>query len=66
MKPPAFKPVVKLIGHDNHPFYIISKVKQALKKAGADQEYIKKYIDEATSGNYDHLLVVTMNYVDVE
>ena len=40
--------------------------RKALKQAGADEEYIDKYLKEATSGHYDHLLVVSMKYVDVE
>ena len=29
-------------------------------------ELVKPYMDEATSGDYDHLLQITMKYVDVE
>jgi len=61
MKTPIKKPVVKLIGSDSNPFAIMGKVKQALKKAGADQEYIEQYITEATSGDYDNVLTVTIS-----
>jgi hypothetical protein len=44
----------------------MGRVKKALRRAGADQEYIEKYLSEATSGDYDHLLVVSMEYVEVE
>jgi len=44
----------------------MGRIKQALKRAGADKEYIDKYISEATSGDYDHLLAVSMEYVNVE
>ncbi len=60
------KPTVRLIGEDGNAFTILGKVKWALKRAGYDQAYVKKYIDEATSGDYNHLLAVTMEYVDVE
>jgi len=66
MKAPLEKPVVKLVGMDSNAFFIIGIVKKALKKAGADQEYIAKYYAEATSSDYDHLLCVTMEYVDIE
>ena len=66
MKGPETKPTVKLVGHDGNPFSIMGCVKQALKRAGADKEYIDEYLSEATSGDYDHLLVVSMGYVDVE
>jgi len=36
-----------------------------LRKAGADKEYIDSYFDEATAGDYDHLIQVTMEYVEV-
>ena len=66
MKGPLIKPTVKLTGEDGKAFAIMGRVKQALRRAGADQEYIDKYLGEATSGNYDHLLVVSMEYVNVE
>lgn len=66
MKGPEKRPVVKLLGSDGNAFYILAKVKEGLKKAGADQEYIKKYFDEATLGDYDNLLVVSMKYADIE
>jgi len=66
MKGPVTKPTVKLIGEDGNAFSIMGRVKKALRRAGADQEYIDKYLSEATSGDYDHLLVVCMEYVDVE
>jgi len=66
MKTPIKKPVVKLIGMDSNAFLILGIVKKALKKAGADQKYIEQYITEATSGDYDNVLTVTMEYVDIE
>ena len=66
MKGPLNKPTVKLVGEDGNAFSIMGSVKQALRRAGADKEYIDKYLKEATSGDYDHLLVVSMEYVNVE
>ena len=66
MKEPLNKPTVKLVGEDGNAFSIMGSVKKALRRAGADQEYIDKYLSEATLGDYDHLLVVSMEYVDVE
>jgi hypothetical protein len=34
--------------------------------AGADKEYADKYLKEATVGDYNQLLVVSMKYVNVE
>ena len=66
MKGPLTKPTVKLVGEDGNAFSIMGRVKKALRRAGADQEYIDRYLNAATSGDYDHLLVVSMGYVDVE
>ena len=66
MKKPEKKPVLRLSGMDANPYAIIGQVKKALKKAGADHEYVKQFIDEATSGDYAHLLRVTLEYVRIE
>jgi hypothetical protein len=66
MKAPLTKPTVKLIGQDGNAFAILGRVKKALMQAGADKEYVDKYLKEATSVDYDHLLVVSMEYVDVD
>ena len=66
MKAPTTKPTVELIGQDGNAFSIMGNVRRALKRAGADKEYIDKYSKEAMAGDYDNLLCVTMEYVDVE
>ena len=66
MKGPITKPIVKLIGHNGNAFSIMGHVKQALRRAGADKEYIDKYLNEAISRDYDNLLAVSMEYVNVE
>ena len=66
MKGSLNKPTVKLIGQDGNAFSVMGRVKKALMLAGADKEYIDKYLNEATSGDYDHLLVVSMEYVNIE
>ena len=59
------KPTVKLIGKDGNAFVIMGTVCTALRKAGMADK-IAEYQKKATSGDYDHLLQVTMEYVDVE
>ena len=66
MKGPETKPTVKLVGNDGNAFAILGRVSKALRRAGADKEYVDGYVSKATSGDYDHLLVVSMEYVDVE
>ena len=63
---PEKKPTVKLTGRDGNAFAVMGSVKQALRRKGADREYIEKYLKEATSGDYNNLLAVSMKYVDVE
>jgi len=60
MKAPSSKPTVKLIGQDGNAFSVMGNVKRALKRAGADKEYIDQY------GDYNHLLTVSVKYVNVE
>jgi len=66
MKGPQTKPTVKLIGQDGNAFSIMGRVKKALMKSGADKEYIDKYLKESTVGDYNYLLTVSMQYVNVE
>ncbi len=54
---------VKLVGEDGNCFAILARVKRALIKAG-HKELAEQYIKEATSGDYNHLLAVTMEYVE--
>ena len=50
---------------NGNAFAIIGLVKNALLKAGADNEYVDKYLKEAMFGDYDNLICVTMDYVHV-
>jgi len=59
------KPTVKLIGEDGNAFNILGRVKRALVKAGM-QEEAKAFMEEATAGDYNHLLATVQKYVDVE
>ncbi len=60
---PKYKPEISSEINGN-AFFIMCVASKALRKAGADQEYIDKYRKEAMSGDYDNLLSVTMDYVD--
>jgi len=57
---------IDLLNGNGNAFSIMGRVKKVLMCKGADREYIEKYLKEATSGDYDHLLFVSMEYVDVE
>jgi hypothetical protein len=54
-----------LSGPDGNAFAIMGKAVQAMKKAEVPEETIAQYRKEATSGDYQNLLKVTEEYVDV-
>jgi hypothetical protein len=57
---------VQLSGEDGNPFFILGKMKRALTRdADAGEAAWLKFRDEATSGDYDHLLQTCMKWVDV-
>ena len=55
---------VKLVGTDGNAFAILGKVSGALKKAG-HEDLATEFMDEAMSGDYNHLLCTAMKYVEV-
>ncbi len=56
---------VKLVGENGNAFAIMGRVRKALKRAGY-HEAVDEYTKDATAGDYDNLLQVTMEYVNVE
>lgn len=66
MKGPNAKPTVKLLEQNGNAFMIMGTISKALKKAGADEEYVQMYMEESQAGDYDNLLRVALKYADVE
>ena len=58
------KPSVELVGQDGNAFAILGRVRVALVKAGYTKDEIKQYTDDAMSGDYNHLLATTMDWVN--
>ena len=56
---------VTLIGEDGNAFAILGQVQREMKRHGIDKDERDAYMNEATSGDYDHLLATTMRWVDV-
>jgi hypothetical protein len=56
---------VQLSGNDGNAFSIMASVKNALRKAGASKEEIDQYISDSMAGDYDNLLRVAMEWVEV-
>ena len=57
---------VKLVGNDGNAYAILGTVRKAMRNNGVPEERIDEWFKEATSGNYDHLLVTCMQWVNVE
>lgn len=57
---------LKLTGGDGNAFAVLGQVQHALRKAGVPKAEIDAFIEEATSGDYDHLLATCLKTVDVE
>ena len=55
---------VNLVGNSGNAFAILGAVSKALKKAG-HIDLAKEFMEEATSGDYNHLLATAMDYVEV-
>jgi hypothetical protein len=56
---------VKLTGRDGNAFTVMGIVTNAMKQADVDQADIDEYFKRATSGDYDNLLRVTQETVNV-
>jgi len=56
---------VKLIGEDGNAFSILGRIQSALRRNKVPDSEIKLFLSEATSGNYDELLVTCMKWVNV-
>lgn len=55
---------VPLVGEDGNAFSILGRVRSALRRGGVPQDEIAKFTEEATSGDYNHLLQTVMRWVD--
>jgi hypothetical protein len=57
---------VQLIGQDGNAFAILGRVGAAMREAGVCRCSIEDFQKEAMSGDYQNLLRVVMDYVNVE
>ena len=55
---------VKLTGADGNAFNILGLCKNAASRAGLSDAEIKSFVDEATAGDYDHLLATCQRWFD--
>jgi hypothetical protein len=63
---PKFDVEVQLSGEDGNAGAIMGRVVDALRQAGATKDEIDQYRKESMSGDYDNLLRVAMDWVEVE
>ena len=61
---PLTKVKVKLIGKDGNAFAIIGTVRNALIKAGR-KDLADEYRKKAMAGDYNNVLMTTMDYVEI-
>lgn len=62
---PLTDAVVVLTGTDGNAFAILGKVRRAIQKSN-HPELADAFMTDATSGDYDQLLVTCFRYVTVE
>jgi hypothetical protein len=51
---------------DGNAYSIMGAVQKAMKSAGATDKQLAAYYTEATAGDYDNLITVSMHYVGIE
>ena len=57
---------VPLTGEDGNAVAILGRVSRALRQAGVSQAERDAFTQEATAGDYDHLLQTIMRWVEVD
>ena len=56
---------IPLEGEDGNAFSILGRVSRIAKQEGISKEEIKAFMDEAMSGDYDHLLRTVMRWFSI-
>ena len=57
---------VPLTGEDGNAYSILGRVSHALRQAGVSQAEREAFLQEATTGDYDHLVQTVMRWVAVD
>jgi hypothetical protein len=57
---------VQLTGNDGNAFAILGNCQKAARQAGLTKDQIDEFVNEAMSGDYDHLLQTCMKYFEVD
>ncbi len=59
------RPEVELIDRDGNASAILARCQSAARRAAWDERYLEEFLDEATSGDYNHLLRTVATYFTV-
>ena len=59
------KPEVNLIDQVGNVFAILARCQSAARRAAWDERYLEEFLDEATAGDYNHLLRTVMDYFTI-
>lgn len=57
---------VRLVGEDGNAFSILARCQVSIRKAGLDDGVFDMFGNEATSGDYNHLLRTVMRWFTVD
>lgn len=52
-----------LRGVNGNALSVVAYVKNAMKQEGASKEQIERYVEEALSGDYNKVLMISMEYL---
>ncbi len=55
---------VQLSGEDGNAFFIIGRVRKAMRRAGVEDSELDAFNEEAMSGDYDNVLRTAMKWVN--
>ena len=66
MTGPLFPEIeVQLSGNDGNAFAILGNVSKAMRRAGVHKAKIEEFLNEAESGDYNHLLATCAKWVEI-
>jgi len=57
---------IPMVGEDGNAFSILGRVKRIMRRADLPDSEWDAFYAEATSGNYDHLLMTVMRWFEVD
>jgi hypothetical protein len=56
---------VNLVGHDGNAFALLGRVTRQMRRHGLTDAEVNAFMTEAMAGDYNHMLMTAMRWVDV-